>query len=258
MPPRRLIFLRFRLKVYIRVVSGTMSRSVPCHSDATDKGRDREDEHNNDMDHDHDHDHDHAHDNEHNEHDNPKHGEARKSWSDAFFDEHNIVNTMQCLLVDTNMTIEDLSALCVAMNNNNVVLSFTHRGLMPIASAHMYIFPYTKMNREQLRVLRSEIAQTKKTFEAVFQEVTYNVHGMPHAKVDSVMILFAANCLLLHGLSTTTLKKNGFIYAKLDKHNVLYHLNATLFTIMNACNMRAGAAHAAARLLRKHGVSTEC
>jgi hypothetical protein len=161
-------------------------------------------------------------------------------------------------LVDTNMTIEDLSALCVAMNNNNVVFSFTHRGLMPIASAHMYIFPYTKMNREQLRILRSEIAQTKKTFEAVFQEVTYNVHGMPHAKVDSVMILFAANCLLLHGLSTTTLKKNGFIYAKLDKHNVLYHLNATLFTIMNACNMRAVAAHAAARLLRKHGVSTDC
>jgi hypothetical protein len=184
--------------------------------------------------------------------------ESTRSWSDAFFDEHNIVNTMQCLLIDTNKTIEDLSALCVAMHNNNVVLSFTHTGLMPIASAHMYIFPYTKMNKEQLRILRCGIAQTKRTYEAVFQEVTYNVHGMPHAKVDSSVILFAANCLLLHGLSTIHLKKNGFSYTKLDKHHVLHHLNATLFTIINACKMRAGAAHAAARLLRKHGVSADC
>jgi hypothetical protein len=184
--------------------------------------------------------------------------ESTRSWSDVFFDEQNIVNTMQCLLVDTNKTIEDLSALCVAMHNNNVVLSFTHRGLMPIASAHMYIFPYIHMNKEQLRILHCEISQTKRTYVAVFQEVTYNVHGMPHAKVDSSVILFAANCLLLHGLSSTHLKKHGFSYTKLDKKNVLYHLNATLFTIINACNMRAGAAYAAARLLRKHGVSTDC
>jgi hypothetical protein len=87
---------------------------------------------------------------------------------------------------------------------------------MPIASAHMYIFPYTKMNKEQLRILRCEISQTKRTYEAVFQEVTYNVHGMPHAKIDRGVILFAANCLLLHGLSTIHLKKNGFSYTKLD------------------------------------------
>ena len=129
---------------------------------------------------------------------------------------------------------------------------------MPIASAHMYIFPYTKMNKEQLRILLCEIAQTQNTFEAVFQEVTYNVHGMPQAKVDSVVILFTANCLLLHGLSTTHIKKNGFSYTRLDKHNVLHHLNATLFTIINACNMSAGAAYAAARLLRKHGISIDC
>ena len=28
-------------------------------------------------------------------------------------------------------------------------LSLTHKGLLPIASAHMYIFPYEKMNKEQ-------------------------------------------------------------------------------------------------------------
>lgn len=184
--------------------------------------------------------------------------QGSKSWNDAFFDEHNIVNTMQCLLIDTSKTIEDLSALCVAMHNNNVVLSFTHRGLMPIASAHMYIFPYTKMNKEQLRILRCAIAQTEKTFKAVFQELTYNVHGMPQAKVDSVVILFAVNCLLLHGLSTSHLRKNGFSYTKLDNHNVLHHVNATLFTIIHACNMRSAAANVAARLLHKHCVRIDC
>jgi len=180
------------------------------------------------------------------------------TWSNAFFDEHNIVNTLQCLLIDTNKTIEDLNALCVAMHNNDIVLSFTHRGLMPIASAHMYIFPYSQMNKEQLRILRCEILQTKKTFEAVFQEVAYSVHGMPHSKVDCVLVLFAASCLLLHGLNTTHFKKRGFVYAKLDKQKVLHHLNATLFTVMHACNMREGAAYAAAQLLHKHGVSIDC
>jgi hypothetical protein len=68
------------------------------------------------------------------------------SWSDAFFDQHNILNTMQCLLLGTNQTIEDLSALCVAMNNNNVVLSFTHRGLMWLRCSSRIFCKKTKIS----------------------------------------------------------------------------------------------------------------
>ena len=179
------------------------------------------------------------------------------SWKDAFFDEHNIVNSMQCMLLDTDKTIEELTALCVALHNNHIVLAFTQKGLMPIASAHMYVFPYAKMNQKQLRILRRAILHSKRSFEASYQDVTYNVHGSQHLHVDGVLILFAASCLLLHGLTTANWAKHGYSYFPLDKANVSYYMNSTCFTIIHACNMRAGAAFAASQLLRKHGVSIE-
>ena len=60
---------------------------------------------------------------------------------------------MQCLLIDTNQTIEDLNALCVAMQNTHIVLARTHRGLMPIAGANVYVFPFAQMSKAQLQVL---------------------------------------------------------------------------------------------------------
>ena len=179
------------------------------------------------------------------------------SWTDAFFDEQNIVYSMQCMLLDTDKTIEELTTLCVAMHNNHIVLCFTEKGLMTIAGAHMYVFPYAKMNKTQLRTLRSAISQSKRTFEALYQEITYNVHGSQHLHVDAVLILFAASCLLLRGLTTTSWAKHGYSYFPLNKENVLYYLNSTCFTIIHSCNMRAGAAFAASQLLRKHGVSID-
>jgi hypothetical protein len=181
---------------------------------------------------------------------------APRSWCEVFFDEQNIVNTMQCLLIDTSKTIEDLSSLCVAMHSNDIVISLTHRGLMPIASAHMYIFPYAKMNKEQLCALRSVVSQTKQTFAAMFPQDEYVVHGLTQPKVESDLILFAATCLLLHGLSTTSSTKRGFVTTRLDKPTLVHHVNATLFHIIHACGMSTGAGYTVARLLRKHGVST--
>jgi hypothetical protein len=74
---------------------------------------------------------------------------------------------------------------------------------------------------------------------------------------DDILILFAASCLLMHGLTTTNWAKHGYSYFPLDKANVSYYMNSTCFTIIHACNMRAGAAFAASQLLRKHGVSIE-
>ena len=113
------------------------------------------------------------------------------------------------------------------------------------------------MNKEQLRSLRYVVSQTKQTFAAMFPQDEYVVHGLPQPKVDSDLILFAASCLLLHGLSTTTSTKRGFLATKLDKPTLVYHVNATLFHIIHACGMRSGAAYTVARLLRKHRVSTE-
>lgn len=179
------------------------------------------------------------------------------SWLDAFFDERNIVNTLQCLLLETSTTIDDLVTLCVAMQTNDLVLSLTHRGLMPIASAHMYVFPYTHMNKEQLHLLRQAMAQTQQTFEGAFARDVYVVHGMAQAKVDGIVMLFGATCLLLHGLCTTSKSKRGVMFTPLDRQELLYHLNATLFHIVHACGMPAGAAYSVAAILRRHGVSID-
>ena len=179
------------------------------------------------------------------------------AWFGAFFDEQNIVNTMQCLLLETSKTIDDLTALCVAMQRNDIVLSLTKRGLMPISSAHMYLFPYTHMNKEQLRSLRQAIAQTQQTFEASFAQDVYIVHGLSQPKLDGVVMLFGASCLLMHGISTTRIIKRGFASTKLSGEALRHHVNATLFHIVHACGMPAGAVYRLADLLRKHRVSID-
>jgi len=178
-------------------------------------------------------------------------------WTEFFFDEHNIVNTLQCLLIETSRTIEDSNELCVAMIENNVVFCLTHRGLLPIASKHMYIFPYEKMNKQQLQALRSESTNTPQTFAAVYDHDKYSVHGLLLPKVDHVLVLFAANCILAKGLCTSTSRKRGFVMTKLEPPQITYHINTTLLQIVHRCALRNGAVYQANLLLRKHGVSLD-
>ena len=183
--------------------------------------------------------------------------QTTKQWTDLFLNEYNIVNTLQCLLLDTSRTIDDLHELCVAMVDNNVVLCLTQQGLMPIASKHMYIFPYDKMNKQQLQALRSESTNTPQTFAAVYDHDKYSVHGLLLPKVDHVLVLFAANCILAKGLCTSTSRKRGFVMTKLEPAQITYHINTTLLQIVHRCALRNGAVYQANLLLRKHGVSLD-
>ena len=176
-------------------------------------------------------------------------------WTECFFDEHNIVNTIQCLLIETSRTIEDLNELCVAMIENNVVFCLTQRGLLPIASKHMYIFPYEKMNKQQLQALRSESKNTHQTFAALYNHDKYAVHGLLLPKIDDVLVLFAANCILAQGLNTSLSKKHGFVMTKMQPSQLTYHINATLLQIVHRCSLRNGAVYEANLLLHKHGIS---
>ena len=47
------------------------------------------------------------------------------------------------------------------------------------------------------------------------------------------------------------------MFTPLDRQELLYHLNATLFHIVHACGMPAGAAYSVAAILRRHGVSID-
>jgi len=128
---------------------------------------------------------------------------------------------------------------------------------MPIASKHMYIFPYEKMNKQQLQALRSESTNTHQTFAAVYDHDKYSVHGLLLPKVDNVLVLFAANCILAKGLCTSTSRKRGFVMTKLEPPQITYHINTTLLQIVHRCALRNGAVYQANLLLRKHGVNLD-
>ena len=55
-----------------------------------------------------------------------------------------------------------------------------------------------------------------------------------------VCMLFTISCLLLHGLSTSVTTNYGHVSTKLDKLPIQYHVNATLFSIINTCGLRKG------------------
>ena len=167
------------------------------------------------------------------------------------------MNSVQCMLLETSKTVEDLIELCAAMLKNEIVLCFAHEGLMPIASNHMFYFPYTKMNKRQLQALRSESKNQHKTFEALYDHNKYIVHGELMPKIDHVLVLFAVSCILARGLCTSTAKKQGFVMTKLEPSQLSYHINATLLHLVHRSALPNGALYQANLLLRKHGVSLD-
>jgi hypothetical protein len=111
------------------------------------------------------------------------------------------------------------------------------------------------MNKQQLQALRSESRNTQQTFAAVYDHDKYAVHGLLLPKVDDVLVVFAANCIVAHGLSTSTSSRRGFVMTKMEHSKLAYHINATLLHIVHKCALRNGAVYEANVLLRKHGVS---
>ena len=75
-------------------------------------------------------------------------------------------------------------------------------------------------------------------------------------EVDHALLLFAAGCLLLKGLSTIKQHRGGYSVTRLtnNKELLMFHANAMLFNVVNSCNLKAGAQRAAGQLLQKHRV----
>ena len=123
---------------------------------------------------------------------------------------------MQCLLIDTSKTIEDLSALSFAMpwcypSRTEVLCRL---------AAHICIYSgYISLREDEQRTTRRAALQnfTDQTDVSGRVSTGYFVHGLKQTQVDSVVFIFAASCLLLHGLSTTSSAKRGFVSTNLDK-----------------------------------------
>lgn len=184
-------------------------------------------------------------------------GDDDGAWAAAFFDEDNIVRSLQHLLVDTPARVEDLTALCIAAHGGKLALALSLQGLVPFAAHPHFVLHYAHMTPPQLRTLRAACAAM--AAEAVVHEYHIDVVVMSaqpqQGRVDDELILFAAACILVGGLSTCQQEKHGCSYRRLQDEALRFHVNATVFKIMHACRMRQGAERAALGLLAKHGVA---
>jgi hypothetical protein len=181
--------------------------------------------------------------------------QAVPTWFDEFFGERNIVKTTQVLLEYTSRTTEDLCAFCTALHQSSIILALTSEGLAPVAGDHLYVFPYTKMSKRQLCAIQTTVAVSSDQFFAcTYSHDQYIVTERREYKVDDALLLFAATCILLQGLNTTTTSKFGYTFTKLDSQQVEYYVNTTVFRIVNACRMPRGVLSKTERLLHEHSV----
>ncbi len=183
---------------------------------------------------------------------------AARDWTSEFFDELAIVDTFQHLLQTTQQTVEDLCRLCVAAREDRVVLAFSVHGLMPFANHPEYVFDFSKMSHRQLQSLRWHYKNLPDTMTCEYDVDLYVLKRSPeNFEIEHTLVLFAAGCLLVKGLSQVKAEKHGFSYPHLsnDKPLLAYHANAILFTIVNACRVRKGALRAAVDLFAKYNVA---
>jgi len=179
-------------------------------------------------------------------------------WADEFFGEEHLVSTFQHLLHDSPKTFEDLSRLCVAAREDRVVLAFNLHGLMPFANNAEFVFPFACMSARQLKTLRRRCREVSDVMACEYAVDVYVLRIAPdNYAIDHALLIFAAACILLKGLCETKTLSRGFCQHRLaeNKELLVYHANAMLFSIVNACAVRRGALREAMQLLNAHGVT---
>jgi hypothetical protein len=177
-------------------------------------------------------------------------------WSSFFFDEGNIVNTFQLLLLHGNQTVDDLYRLCLAVHESTLVLAFTLEGLSPFAMHSEYVIPYAHMSQGQLQALRRACNENCGDTMTIEYGVDVYIVSIDEKirQVDDSLMLFAATCLLTKGLSTQTLSARGYANARMDSSVLAFHTNAAVFKIVHSCYLRGGVQQESMRLVRKHNV----
>lgn len=185
--------------------------------------------------------------------------DPRGDWAAAFFDEDNIVSSFQNLLVDTQLRVEDLCTLCIAAHEHRLVLALSLQGLMPFASRPTFVLNYANMTPRQLCALRKACSGMQVPEDAVVHEYNIDVvlmsSGPQQHSVDDELILFAAACILAGGLTHCSPEKHGVSYKRLEEDTLRFHVNTTVFKIVNACRMKQDVERGALRLLSKHRVT---
>ena len=128
---------------------------------------------------------------------------------------------------------------------------------MPFANHPEFVFPFASMSLSQIQTLRR---QCRAMPDAMVCEYDVDVYVLKlteeQVAVDHTLLLFAAACILLRGLSQTRALDRGIMCAYLTEKpdRLAHHANAILFQIVHACSLRRGALQEAMKLLQKHNV----
>lgn len=186
--------------------------------------------------------------------------DACQDWITEFFDEENILYTMQCLLRNGGRTLEDLCKLCVDASASDIVAALTPEGLMPFSNNYGYVFKYEHMTKRQIRALLAivdSMAVQNRMMRCVHENNFYIVPlNKNFMKIKDEVLIFGATSFMCKGLAYTYLQWDGTaITKKLPDSERERLINAAMFRIINSCSMKRGVLRECMHMLHARNIS---
>lgn len=185
--------------------------------------------------------------------------DACQDWINEFFDEQNIIHTMQCLLRNGGRTIEDLCKLCVDASASDIVAALTPEGLMPFSNNYGYVFKYEHMTKKQIRALLAiveSMAAQNRMMRCVHENNFYIVPlNKNFVKIRDEVLVFGATAFMCNGLTYTHIQWDGAASThKLPESERERLINAAMFRIINSCAMKRGVLREAMAMLHARNI----
>ena len=185
--------------------------------------------------------------------------EPDEDWTQYFFDEKNIVHSMQSLLRNGGHAVDDLCKLCIDANASDIVAALTPEGLMPFSNNYAYVFKYQHMTKPQIRALLRVIdnmAAQNRMMRCVHENNFYVVPlNKNFVRIRDEVILFGAASYMCSELSHTFARPDGAIVTERIPDDERERIvNAAMFRIINSCPMKRGALEKCMEMLQAHNV----
>lgn len=184
---------------------------------------------------------------------------ARAEKTKHFFDEENIVHSLQSLLRNGGHAIDDLCKLCIDASASDIVAALTPEGLMPFSNNYGYVFKYEHMTKSQIRALVKVIdsmAAQNRMMRCVHENNFYVVPlNKNFVKIRDEVLLFGAASYICSELWHTYARPDGSVVSERipdgERERVI---NAAIFRIVNSCAMKRGALSECMQMLHARNI----
>jgi len=185
--------------------------------------------------------------------------DADEEWTTHFFDEENIVHSLQSLLRNGGHAIDDLCKLCIDASASDIVAALTPEGLMPFSNNYGYVFKYEHMTKSQIRALVKVIdfmAAQNRMMRCVHENNFYVVPlNKNFVKIRDEVLLFGAASYICSELWHTYARPDGAVVSERipdgERERII---NAAIFRIVNSCAMKRGALSECMQMLHARNI----